>query len=252
MSGGNSQEMTIFNHLQDLRKVLIICIVAIITASVCVYALAMDSLLRLLMSPIDKLGLQPVIIGVTEGFIVRMKVAFFGGLSLAIPVIIWQVLRFIFPALYPNEKKITLSLVASGALLFAGGVFFSFYFILNLALKVMLFDFAGGLSPMISMSKYISFIMMILFPFGLIFEIPLIAIILTRIGIISPAFMKKHRKVVIFSSFIAAAFLTPPDIFSQVLLAVPMVVLYEMGIIISSLVAGPKKAEKPVDAATSE
>lgn len=251
MSGENTQDMSAFNHLQELRKVLIICIVTIGVTSICVYVLALDSLLQFLMSPIDRLGLETVMIGVTEGFIVRLKVAFFAGLLLSVPVILWQVLRFIFPALYPNEKKASIVLVIGGAILFAGGIIFSFSLVLNMALKVMLFDFAGGISPMISLSKYVSFIMLILFPFGLIFEIPLIAVILTRIGIVSPAFMKKHRKVVIFSSFVVAAFLTPPDIFSQVLLAVPMVILYEFGIIVSSLVSRKKKKEA-VDPMTAE
>lgn len=243
MSGKNSQDMSVFNHLQELRKVLIICIFTIVAVSICIYALAMEQLLAFLMGPLDKLGLETVIIGVTEGFIVRLKVAFFAGLLLSGPVILWQTLRFVFPALYPYEKKAAIVLVVGGAVLFAAGVIFSFSFILNLALKVMLFDFAGGTSPMISLSKYVSFVMMILFPFGLIFEIPLIAIVLTWVGILSPAFMRKHRKVVIFSSFIAAAFLTPPDIFSQVLLAVPMIILYEAGIIVSGIVSRRKKRE---------
>lgn len=235
MPGQNSENMSIYNHLLELRKVLIVSIAAIIAAAICVYALAMDELLQLLTGPLTKLGLEPIIIGVTEGFMVRLKVAFFAGLLLSVPIVLWQALRFIFPALYPHEKKATLLLVISGAFLFAGGVFFSFKFILNIALKVMLFDFAGGLSPMVSFSKYVSFIMMILFPFGLVFEIPLISAVLTRIGLLSPDFMRRRRKTVIFSSFVVAAFLTPPDVFSQVLLAVPMVVLYEVGILVSSM-----------------
>lgn len=235
--------MSVFNHLQELRKVLIICILAILAFSICVYILALEPLLAFLMGPLDKLGFQTIMIGVTEGFIVRLKVAFFAGLLLSTPVILWQALRFVFPALYPFEKKAAVILVFGGAILFAGGVVFSFSLILSLALKVMLFDFAGGTSPMIALSKYVSFVMMILFPFGLIFEIPLIAIVLTWVGILSPAFMKKHRKVVIFSSFIVAAFLTPPDIFSQVLLAIPMVILYEAGIIVSGIVSRKKKRE---------
>lgn len=243
MEKSKSQDMNLYGHLEELRKVLLISIIALVIASCFVYAFYLDSLLSLITLPIAKLGLQPVIIGVTEGFFVRLKTAIFGGTLLAMPVIIWQVLRFVFPALYEHEKRIVLLLVSSGLILFLAGVIFSYYFILELALHLMLVEFSTGLSPMVSFEKYISFVIMLLLPFGLIFEIPVVTLVLTRIGILTSSFMKKNRKFVIMAAFILAALLTPPDALSQVILAVPMIVFYEISIIISKI-AAPKKNEE--------
>lgn len=226
-------EMSIYGHLEELRKVLIISIAAFLAATVFIYAFQVDNLTRLITAPLDKIGLQPVIIGVTEGFIVRIKISAYGGLVAALPIILWQVLRFIFPALYAQEKRLALFFVFSSILLFGLGVFFSYHYILDIALKLMLIDFAGGLSPMVSYSKYISFVMLMLWPFGLVFEIPIISLVLTRVGVITPRMMKKNRKFVILAVFILAAFLTPPDVLSQIFLAIPMLLLYEISILVS-------------------
>lgn len=240
MTQNAPKEMSVYNHLEELRKSLLISVLAFIFATVLVYIFQMDNLLKLLMLPIEKLGIKPVIIGVTEGFFVRLKVAIFGGIIVSLPIIIWQILRFIFPALYSHEKKVILMLVFSGVLLFIGGIVFSYILILNIALRLMLIDFSGGLSPYVSFEKYLSFVIMLLLPFGLIFETPIAALVLTRVGIITPAIMSKNRKFVIMIIFVLAAILTPPDLISQVFLAVPMFALYEISILISR-VALPRK-----------
>jgi sec-independent protein translocase protein TatC len=195
------------------------------------------------MIPIEKLGIHPVIIGVTEGFFVRLKVAIFGGIIVALPIIIWQVLRFVFPALYSHEKRIVILLMFSGVILFIGGIIFSYMFILDMALRLMLIDFSGGLSPFVSFEKYLSFVIMMLLPFGLVFETPIVALVLTRIGIITPAIMSKNRKFVIMIIFVLAAILTPPDIISQVFLAGPMFILYEISIFVSRIASPRKESE---------
>lgn len=244
MGKDTSQDMSLYDHLEELRKVLLISITALVVASVVVYALFLDNLMSLITTPITNLGFQPVIIGVTEGFFVRLKIAVFGGLVFATPIIVWQVLRFVFPALYENEKRAAIVLLFSGVILYVAGVIFSYFNILELALRLMLLEYSAGLSPMISFEKYLSFVMMMMLPFGLICEIPIITLVLTRVGIITPDFMRKNRKFVILASFILAALLTPPDGISQVVLAVPMIVFYELSIIISRLTVKRKNVIK--------
>ncbi|MGI6224872.1 MAG: twin-arginine translocase subunit TatC [Peptococcales bacterium] len=231
-------------HLEDLRKVLIRTFIAVFLGTAVSYGVFLDRAMSIVVGPLNRLNQELVFLTVTEGFFTHLKVAFFAGIILASPVIIWQILSFVLPALYSHEKRVFFPLFFLGILLFISGIAFAYLFVLELGLKFLLINFSGGLTPMISVSKYVSFVITFLLPFGIVFEIPLVAYFLTRMGIVTPQYLRQKRRYVIFIIFVLAAILTPPDIISQILLAFPMLVLYEISIIISALLYRKKQKEK--------
>ncbi|NLW25787.1 MAG: twin-arginine translocase subunit TatC [Clostridia bacterium] len=238
----DEKNVPLTQHLEELRRVLIVSFLAILSGTVVSYVFLLDQIMAILVDPLERLGEELVFLGVTEGFFTQLKVSFFGGTILVSPIVIWQVLKFILPALYSHEKKVFLPVFFSGLILFATGIVFGYVCVLDLGLRVLLVTFSGGLTPMISVSKYVSFIISFLLPFGLVFEIPLVTYFLTRMGLITPKFLRKNRRYVIFFIFVLAAVLSPgPDIFTQLFLALPMIVLYEFSIIISIIIYRKKQ-----------
>jgi len=230
----DEKKTTLFEHLEELRRVIIISLLSILVGMLISYGLFDDFIMRIIMSPVDKLGKELVIIGVTEGFLVQLKIAFLGGIVLASPLVFWQTLSFILPALYRHEKKMFWLALFFSVALFVVGVVFAYVYILELALKVLLVNFSAGLTAMISVSKYVAFVISFLLPFGIIFQIPLITLLLSRAGIISPRLLKSKRGYIILIIFILAAVLSPgADVLTQFMLALTMLVLYELSILIS-------------------
>lgn len=238
----NDATMPLLKHLEELRKVIIISLIAIGIASIVAFYFV-NQLLDILTKPLKPLGLKPVIFSVTEGIFFKFKVALLGGLVFAAPVVIWQVWRFIVPALYPNEKRYLLRVVPISIILFAGGVIFGYYTLLPVMVYVLI-KLAGDFTPIINVSQYLSFTLSFLIPFGLIFEFPVVVYFLTKIGVIKPDWLISKRKYAIVVIFIVAAVLTPsPDPINQTIMAAPMLILYEVGIIVSKLVFRKKRAE---------
>jgi len=151
-------------------------------------------------------------------------------------VIIWQIMRFVLPALYSNEKKVFFIMMFFGVALFVGGVCFGYFLVLQPVMSTLIRLAGPDITPMITASSYMSFVLGFLIPFGLVFEIPMVTYFLTMVGIITPDLLKKNRKYVLLVILILAALLTPPDIVSQLCLAAPMLLLYEIGIQISQFV----------------
>ena len=176
----------------------------------------------------------------------HIKIAILGGLIIASPVIIWQLMSFILPALYKHERRIFYALLFFSVILFVAGIAFAYFCVLRLALNALLFTLSGELIPEITADYYISFVLKFLLPFGIVFEIPLFVYFLTKVGIIKPEHLRKNRKYVLLVILVLAAMLTPPDIISQLMLAAPMYLLYEISIKISSSVYNRKvrKEEK--------
>jgi len=238
------QEGSMYSHFEELRKVLLYSLVAVLAGSIISYVFLLDYLMDIFMTPINNLNKELVFIAVGEGFITQMKICIFGGIIIASPIILWQIISYIIPALYENEKKVLFTMLFFSTLLFVTGVSFGYLFIIGLGLKMLLVTFSAGLTPMISVSSYISFVFWFLIPFGVIFEIPIFVYFLTKIGLITPNLLIKKRKYVMFCMFFIAALLTPPDVITQIFLALPMIVLYEVGIWISKGVAkGQRKKQ---------
>ncbi|MDD2401722.1 MAG: twin-arginine translocase subunit TatC [Clostridia bacterium] len=237
----NDNKLTLVEHLEEMRRRLIISLIAIIVGTIVCIIFWQDIIYSILMAPLDELEEGLFLLSVTEGFYTQIKTAFIGGLIISSPIVLWQIILFLLPALYKNEKKIFWCVFITSVLLFVLGVGFAYKYVLILGLKFLLVDFSGGLTPMISAAKYISFVITFLFPFGIVFEIPVVTYVLTKKGIITSQSLRKKRQYVVLIIFILAAALTPPDIISQVMLALPMLLLYEISIIISILIDKRKK-----------
>ncbi|MGH6691504.1 MAG: twin-arginine translocase subunit TatC, partial [Gammaproteobacteria bacterium] len=167
---------------------------------------------------------------------VQMKVALIVGLFLAAPAILWQVWAFCAPGLHSHEKKYAAPFVIIGSLLFIGGGVFSLKVVTPYAIGFLLSYSRPGLQPMISIGSYVDFLLKFTVAFGVIFELPLAITLLSRMGVVTPAMLAKNRKYAILGAFIASAILTPtPDALNQALMAGPLIILYEVGIVCARL-----------------
>jgi sec-independent protein translocase protein TatC len=183
---------------------------------------------------IEKKAASLVFLAPAEAFWMHLKVAFISSLILSLPVIFIQFWKFISPGLLPREKKYFLPFLFSATLLFTAGAMFCFLVVLPFAMTFLLGYKTVHLTPMLSVGSYVDFCLKFILAFGAIFELPLIIIFLTRFGFVTPATLAAHRKYAVLAAFIMAAALTPtPDAFNQVLMAIPIIVLYEIGILLS-------------------
>lgn len=227
--------MAISGHLNELRKVLIVSIVAVAVTGGIAYGFFRDAIMAYITYPISSLGLKLIFTSPFEAFFTQMEVSFFAGFLVALPIILWQVWRFVLPALKTTEMRMLGLFAPLSFILFISGMAFAYFTIFQIAVKVLLITFAGpGLVAMIKIDEYFSFLFSFLLPFGITFEMPLIVYILTKLGVITYKTLKTKRKIAILVIFIASAVLTPgPDPLSQFLLALPMILLYEISIVIA-------------------
>jgi sec-independent protein translocase protein TatC len=164
-----------------------------------------------------------------------MKVAFVAGLILASPFVLYQIWAFVAPGLYQKEKKYVVPFVLGGTVFFALGVLFGYFVALPVGFKFLLGYATDFIKPMPSMKEYLSFSIKFLLAFGLVFEFPVVLVLLSRIGVVDARTLARQRKYAILLIFVFAAVLTPPDIVSQVIVALPMIGLYELSILLSRL-----------------
>jgi len=221
------RKMSLIGHLEELRRRLIICIVSVLVCSIFSYVYA-EKILAILKRPFPH---SLVFISPQEPFVITLKIALFGGIMIALPMIIYQAWQFVSLALKQKEKRYLLFYGPFSLLLFLSGASFAYFVAIPVGLRFLLGFGGSSLEPMITISKYLSFITVMILTFGIVFELPLVSLFLVRIGIISPQFLAKNRKVAIIAIFVLAAILTPSiDAFTQILMAVPLVILYEVSI----------------------
>ena len=233
-------------HLEELRKRLIICFVAIGIGVVIAYGFK-EKLFEILtlplireMRPGDKL----IFTGLTEAFFTYMKVSFLAGIILVSPVIIYQFWAFVGPGLYKKERRYFVPIVLLSVFFFVGGSLFCFFVVFPFAFKFFLSFATDVIQPLPSMNEYLSFASVTMLAFGLVFELPLVIVFLARLGIVTVDFLRKNRKYAILLIFLVAAILTPgPDVVSQVLMAIPLMFLYEISIV-GAIFLGKKKEIK--------
>lgn len=220
--------MPISGHLEELRSRLIKVVWTLVGGMVLAYA-GSDILIGWLKRPLaaDLYFFSP-----TEAFWVAMKVSFFGGLFLSLPVILYQIWRFIGPGLLPNERRLALPFVLIGSLFFVLGLLFCYFIVAPFALTFLVgFGIQQGLKPVFSVGLYMDFLLKFLLAFGLIFELPLVITILAKLGLVTPQFLARHRRYAVLVNAILAAVLTPTtDIFNMMLMMVPLLLFYELGI----------------------
>ncbi|MEG6584040.1 twin-arginine translocase subunit TatC [Dendrosporobacter sp. 1207_IL3150] len=223
-----TNEMSLIGHLEELRRRLIICIVAIAVCSGVSYFYAQE-LVHFITAPAGKLYyMNPA-----EAFFTYLKVSFFAGFLVSLPVLLFQVWAFVLPALTNNERTAMGLLVPASVLLFFIGLAFSYYLVLPAGIKFFMGFATENLQPLFSLGQYLSFVISFLLPFGFVFELPLFILVLAKLGFISSNFLILKRKMVFVLSFVIGAIISPtPDIFSQTMVAIPIVLLYELSILI--------------------
>jgi sec-independent protein translocase protein TatC len=235
--------MSFIGHLEELRKRIIVCLVALCITFAVAYAFK-EKLFQILMKPLMKAwapGQHMIFTGLTEAFFCYIKTAFVAAILFAIPVIMYQLWLFIAPGLYDKEKRLLLPFVFLSSFFFIGGACFGYFIALPYAFQYLMGFTTDYVKAMPSMKEYLNLASMLLLAFGCTFELPLILTLLAKVGIVTGSFLNKQRKYATLLIFLTAAIVTPtPDVVNQLLVAVPLMVLYEVGVI-GAFIFGKKK-----------
>jgi sec-independent protein translocase protein TatC len=254
--------MSFMDHLGDLRKKITVSLIAVCLTFVVSFNYS-EQILKFFMFPLrytldfsvrkmylyyiyqDKLvNTKLVFLAPTEGFWMNMKISLVAALILALPIIFHQLWSFVAPGLHAKEKKYVVPFVLIATFLFLVGAAFCFFIVLPFAMSFLLTYKVGDfMMPMLSVGQYVDFCLKFVLAFGAVFELPVIIVFFTRMGFVTTKTLAKNRRYSVLIAFVVAAILTPtPDVFNQTLMAVPMIVLYEVGILASRIFA-VKQAE---------
>lgn len=233
--------MTITGHLAELRTRIIRSVLALCLGFIICYCFQEYIFLLLLRHSKD---LQLITVSPTELFMEELKTAFFSGLFLSSPLILYELCAFLWPGLKNHERKYLFYGLMIGAGLFLLGTFFAYIVIIPAALRFLTGLSISGVKPMFTLNNYMSFIWTFLVLFGLSFQVPVVLSLLALIGIVKPKALRAKRKYCILIIFILSAILTPPDVVSQILMAIPLLVLYEIGIIGAEFATNFRKVKK--------
>ncbi len=235
------KDQTMMEHLEELRRVLIISLLAtVVMAGVCWFF--SDRIMEIILKPVLATGNKMHYIGILEALMTKIKLSFFLGFLAALPVVLWQFWAFIMPALRKVEKVYFTLFVIVSYLFFIAGILFAFYTVFSVGVKFLLHFGGAELMPMLTISNYISFAMMFILPFGIVFELPLAVFLLAQLGVINYEWMVKKRKMAILVSVVTGAVMVPsPDIITPLMMAAPMYLMFEIGVTIVKLVEWLKK-----------
>jgi sec-independent protein translocase protein TatC len=232
---------TFISHLIELRDRLLRSIIAVVVVLVCLFPWAKD-IYGVLAAPLLRAlpaGATMIATDVTGTFLVPLKVTLMAALLLALPYVLWQIWAFVAPGLYQHEKKLVLPVIVSSFIFFLVGMGFAYFVVFPVA-----FGFFAGYTPagvqmMTDIDKYLSFVLTMFIAFGATFETPVVVIVLVRLRIVPLEKLKAARPYVIVGAFVVGAIFTPPDVVSQLLLAVPLWLLYEVGVFLARFVTVP-------------
>ncbi|MCI6989096.1 MAG: twin-arginine translocase subunit TatC [Campylobacter sp.] len=234
-------------HLVELRKRLVICVLAVLVCFVAAFnfwEIILEFITRPLTSVLPK-GSEIIFTGVAEAFFTSMKVSFFASLLVTLPIIFYQIWAFVAPGLYDNEKKYVIPFVLSATVMFFVGAAFCYFIVVPIAYKFLI-SFGDQLfTAMPKINEYVGFFMKFMLAFGISFELPVVTFFLAKLGLVTNKSLSEFFRYAIVIIFIFAAVMTPPDILSQLLLAGPLVVLYALSIFIAKLVNPYKDIDEP-------
>lgn len=230
-------------HLLDLRKRLLNSTLALLLVFVCLFPFA-RKLYALLARPLlAKLpaGGHMIATDVTTPFFVPLKVAMMTAFLIALPYILYQLWRFVAPGLYVHEKRMVLPLIAASTVLFYCGMAFAYFIVFPVVFGFITANAPHGVAVMTDIDKYLSFVLTMFVAFGVTFQVPVAVVLLVRMGVVTPAKLKEARPYVIVGAFVIGAIFTPPDVVSQCMLALPLWLLYESGILVAGWVKPVEK-----------
>ncbi|MBW2192647.1 MAG: twin-arginine translocase subunit TatC [Deltaproteobacteria bacterium] len=243
-----NEKIPFTSHLEELRERLIKCFIAIGIGFVVSYGFK-EKLFQILMHPLVSVmqtGETLIFTSLPEAFFTYLKVAFLAGVILAAPVIIYQFWIFVAPGLYEKERGLLVPIVFLSTFFFVGGALFGYLVVFPFGFKFFLGFATDVIKPFPSMREYLSFSSKLLLAFGLVFELPLVITFLARLGIVNVPFLKKNRKYAVLLFFVGAAIITPPDVVTQIMMALPLMVLYEISIF-GAKIFGKKSADEAHD-----
>jgi sec-independent protein translocase protein TatC len=229
-------QMPFTAHLAELRHRLVKSVIAVAIAFFACYWVV-DDIFAILAAPLRRLeirGLTLIGTSVTEAFFTRLKVAFVAGVMVASPVLLWQLWQFVAPGLYEHEKRYTRSFVFFGSIFFTAGAAFCYWIVIQHGLAFLLGRFVAiDIQPLLQVGDYLSLVSRLVLAFGAMFQLPVLAFFLARVGIIDHRFLVRHSSYALIAIALFAAVLTPPDLIAQVLLMVPLALLYGISIAVA-------------------
>jgi len=223
------------NHLEELRKRLITCAIAVGIGFAGCYFFS-ERIFQLLIRPLREVlpeGNSLIFTSLPEMFLTYLKVALVSGILLAAPFLFYQMWMFIAPGLYRNEKSLVIPFVIASTILFIGGALFGYFVVFPFGFKFFIGFSNEYVTALPSVKQYFGFALKLLFAFGVVFELPVIIFFLAKLGLVTPELLKQKRKYAILLTFVTAAILTPPDVITQCMMAGPLIILYEVGIVVS-------------------
>ena len=249
------EKMPLTKHLEELRRRLIISLVAVLVGFSISYAFK-ERIFAFLARPLVAVlpqGSTLQYIGLAEAFVTYLKIAFFAGFFVALPVILYEIWKFVAPGLHHHEKRYALPFVLLSTLFFFGGATFCYYVVFPFAFRFFLSFSDESIRAMPAIKQYLTFITRLLFAFGVVFEMPIFFFFLGRIGLVDHTWLARKRRYAIVVIFIAAAVLTPgPDAVSQLLLAAPLIILYEASVLVVRLTGRRAREEETTEEHTGE
>jgi len=235
---------TFISHLIELRDRLLRSILAVAVVFLCLFPWAGDiyALLALPMLKALPQGGQMIATDVTTPFFVPMKVTMMAAIVIALPFILYQFWAFVAPGLYANEKRLVGPLIIASTFLFLCGMAFAYFLVFPVVFGFIIGIAPQGVAVMTDIGKYMDFVLTMFVAFGITFEVPVVVVLLVKTGMVSVVQLKQVRPYAIVGAFIIGAIFTPPDVVSQIMLAVPLWLLYELGIVVAGLVSKPAGA----------
>jgi sec-independent protein translocase protein TatC len=242
----SDEKQPFMSHLEELRQRLIYCAVAVGIGFVISYVFA-ERLFRVLIGPLKARlpeGDRLIFTNLPEMFLTYLKTALITGVLLSSPFLFYQLWMFVAPGLYQREKKYVIPFVIFSTILFTGGALFGYFVVFPFGFKFFLGFANDYIQALPSVKQYFSFAIKLLFAFGVVFELPVIIFFLAKMGLVTPEILRRQRKYAILLTFVAAAILTPPDVITQCMMAGPLILLYEIGIVIARLVAKKKAVQE--------
>lgn len=248
MKENMDEKLPLTKHLEELRKRLIrICIVLIIVFGVCyTYSKFFMDFIAAPIIPLLPEKSTLAMLKLTEGFFTELKLSLMAAVFFSMPYILYELWKFVAPGLYAHEKKYVISFVIISSLLFFSGAAFAYYLVFPFGFKFFLNYAQGEVIASLSLQWYLSFVTRLILGFGIVFELPVFTLFLAKMGIVTADMMKKYRKYAIVGIFMMAAMFTPPDVFTQTMMAIPLIILYEISIYVAKIFGRKKVTEEEI------